>query len=51
MDYATREYGSSAEELDHFEQRIHGKIEKARKEGKLHDFTRNIEALVGGKGE
>jgi antitoxin (DNA-binding transcriptional repressor) of toxin-antitoxin stability system len=50
MDYATREYGASAMELNQFEQRTHAQIEKARKEGKLHDFTGDIEALLEGKG-
>ena len=49
-DYAMREYGATAGELNQFEQRIHGQIEKARKKGKLHDFTGDIEALVEGKG-
>lgn len=49
MDYATREYGATAAELDQFEQRTHGQIEKARKEGNLHDFTGDIEALLEGK--
>lgn len=38
-DYATREYGATAVELNQFEQRTHGEIEKARKEGTLHDFN------------
>lgn len=50
MDYASREYGTTAEELNRFERRTHGQIEKARKEGKLHDFTGDIEALLEGKG-
>ena len=50
MDYAMREYGATAAELDQFEQRTHGQIEKARKEGKLHNFTGDIEALLEGKG-
>jgi antitoxin (DNA-binding transcriptional repressor) of toxin-antitoxin stability system len=50
MDYATREYGATVAELDQFEQRTHGQIEKARKEGKLHDFTGDIEAILEGKG-
>jgi antitoxin (DNA-binding transcriptional repressor) of toxin-antitoxin stability system len=50
MDYATREYGATDSELNHFEQRTHGQIEKARKKGKLHDFTGDIEALIEGKG-
>jgi antitoxin (DNA-binding transcriptional repressor) of toxin-antitoxin stability system len=50
MDYATREYGATAMELEQFEKRTHGQIEKARKEGKLHDFTGDIEALLEGKG-
>jgi antitoxin (DNA-binding transcriptional repressor) of toxin-antitoxin stability system len=50
MDYATREYGTTAAELERFEERTHGKIEKARKQGKLHDFSGDIEALLEGKG-
>jgi antitoxin (DNA-binding transcriptional repressor) of toxin-antitoxin stability system len=49
MDYATREYGTTVTELEHFEKRTHGQIEKANKEGKLHDFTGDIEALLEGK--
>src|SRR6478736_1281590 len=49
-DYAQREYGASAEELNQFEQRTHGQIEKARKKGKLHNFTGDLEALLEGKG-
>lgn len=48
-DYAMREYGVTADELAAFEKRIHGKIEKERKAGKLHTFTGDIEALVAGK--
>ena len=44
MDYATREYGAAAMELNQFEQRTHGQIEKARNKGALHDFTGDIEA-------
>lgn len=50
MDYATRDYSATAVELNQFEQRTHGQIEKARKVGKLHDFTGDIEALLEGKG-
>ena len=50
LDYATREYGATVMELNQFEQRTHGQIEKARKEGKLQDFTGDIEALLEGKG-
>lgn len=50
MDYATREYGATAKELNLFEERIYGKIEKARKEGTLKDFNGSIEALFEGKG-
>jgi antitoxin (DNA-binding transcriptional repressor) of toxin-antitoxin stability system len=46
MDYATREYGATAMELNQFEQRTHGQIEKARKEGKLRDFTGDIDCLL-----
>ena len=50
MDFATREYGATAVELNQFEQKTHGQIERARKEGKLHDFTGDNEALLEGKG-
>ena len=50
MDYAEREYGVTREELNRFEKRVHAKIEKDRKAGKLHDFTGDIEALVARKG-
>jgi antitoxin (DNA-binding transcriptional repressor) of toxin-antitoxin stability system len=45
-DYARREYGASAAELKGFEKRVHGKIQKKRKAGKLRDFQGDIEALV-----
>ena len=51
MDYATREYGATVAELDQFEQRTHDQIEKARKDGKLHDFTGDIEALFESTGD
>jgi antitoxin (DNA-binding transcriptional repressor) of toxin-antitoxin stability system len=46
MDYTAREYRATAVALDQFEQRTHGKIEKARKEGKLHDLTGDIDCLL-----
>jgi len=49
MDYAPHEYGARVAELDPFEQRTHGQIEKARTEGKLCDLTGDIEALVKSK--
>lgn len=49
MDYATREYGATAGELNQFEQRTYGQIEKARKKGTLHEFTGDIEELFEGK--
>jgi antitoxin (DNA-binding transcriptional repressor) of toxin-antitoxin stability system len=49
MDYATREYGATVADLEQFEKRTHGQIEKARKEGKLPDFTGDIEALFKGE--
>ena len=49
MDYAMREYGATAAELNRFEQGTHVQIEKASKEGKLHDFTGDIAALPEGK--
>lgn len=48
-DYAMREYGATESELNNFEERIHGKIEKNCKAGKLHEFTGNIEALIARK--
>jgi antitoxin (DNA-binding transcriptional repressor) of toxin-antitoxin stability system len=48
-DYAMREYGATETELKQFEKRTHEKIEKARKAGKLHEFTGDIEALVARK--
>jgi antitoxin (DNA-binding transcriptional repressor) of toxin-antitoxin stability system len=46
MDYARREYGATAMELNQFEQRTHGEIEKARKEGKLRELTGDIDCLL-----
>lgn len=46
MDYAARKYGATAIELNQFEQRTNGEIEKARKEDKLHDFTGDIDRLL-----
>ncbi len=48
-DYAMREYGVTAAELAGFEKKVHGKIEKERKAGKLREFTGDIEALVAGQ--
>jgi len=48
-DYGQREYGAAPADLERFEHRIHGQIRTARKAGKLHDFTGDIEALVAGK--
>jgi antitoxin (DNA-binding transcriptional repressor) of toxin-antitoxin stability system len=49
-DYAAREYGATATELKRFEERIHGKVQKDRKAGKLHEFTGDIEELVARQG-
>jgi len=49
-DYAMREYGATVVEMNQFEKRTHGQIEKARKSGKLRDFTGDLEALFEGKG-
>jgi antitoxin (DNA-binding transcriptional repressor) of toxin-antitoxin stability system len=49
-DYATREYGVTESELEAFEKRTHEKIAKARKAGKLADFTGDVESLVAGPG-
>lgn len=48
-DYAMREYGATAAELEAFEKRVHGKIQKARKAGKLHEYTGDLEELVARK--
>lgn len=48
-DYAQREYGVTEEELAGFEKKVHGKIAKDRKAGKLREFTGDIEALIAGK--
>ncbi len=48
-DYAAREYGATASDLERFEKRVHEKIEKDRKAGKLREFTGDIEALVARK--
>jgi antitoxin (DNA-binding transcriptional repressor) of toxin-antitoxin stability system len=45
-DYAQREYGLSAEELDRAAKRIHEKGEKDKKAGKVHVFTGDIESLL-----
>jgi antitoxin (DNA-binding transcriptional repressor) of toxin-antitoxin stability system len=50
MDYAEREYGVTAAELASFDQKVHEKIAKDRKAGKLTEFTGNLEALVARKG-
>jgi len=47
MDYAEREYGLTAGEMETIESKLHGQIQKDRKAGKLHEFTGDIEALVG----
>ena len=49
-DYAAREYGAEVPELLAFEKRTHEKIAKARKAGKIHSFTGDLEAIVAGKG-
>lgn len=48
-DYAMREYGATSAELIRFEKKVHAKIEKDRKAGKLHEFTGDIEDLVARK--
>ena len=49
-DYPQREYGATTRELEAFEKRIHGRVKKAKAEGKLRDFTGDLEALVARKG-
>jgi antitoxin (DNA-binding transcriptional repressor) of toxin-antitoxin stability system len=46
MDYAEREYGLSAGEMETIETKLHGQIQKARKACKLREFSGDIEALV-----
>ena len=46
MDYAEREYGISAGEMETIEAKLHGQIQKDRNAGKLSEFTGDIEALV-----
>jgi antitoxin (DNA-binding transcriptional repressor) of toxin-antitoxin stability system len=50
-DYATREYGATMAELEAFEKRTHGKIQKARAAGSLHEFTGDIAALIEGNAD
>jgi len=45
-DYAAREYGVSPDELTRFEEKVHGKIQKDRKAGKLRNFNGDIESLL-----
>ncbi len=47
-DYAMREYGATAGDLTNLEKSVHGKIQKDRKAGRLHEFTGDIEALIKG---
>ncbi len=44
-DYAQREYGATAAELDHFKKRSHAQIEKARKKGQLREFTGDVDEI------
>jgi hypothetical protein len=46
MDYASREYGVTTQELEAFERNTHEKIGKQRRAGKLREFTGDLEALV-----
>ncbi|NQX02977.1 hypothetical protein HQ447_20145 [bacterium] len=46
MDYARRKYEATAVELNQFEHRTHGQAEKARNDGKLHDFTGDNDCLL-----
>ena len=48
-DYAQREYGVTAKELETLEKQVHGRIKKARSQGKLHEFTGDLDALVSRK--
>src|SRR5437660_680941 len=45
-DYITREYGATPAEAARFEKKVHAKIEKDRKAGRLHEFTGEIERLL-----
>ena len=47
-DYAMREYGATPAELSRFEKNVHGNVQKSRKEGKLREFSGDIEALIKG---
>ena len=49
-DYAAREYGVTPAELESFEKRIYEKAAKARKAGRLHPFSGDLEDLIAGKG-
>jgi antitoxin (DNA-binding transcriptional repressor) of toxin-antitoxin stability system len=48
-DCAAAGYGATAAEMTRFEKKVHAKIKKDRKAGKLHEFTGDIEALVARK--
>ena len=45
---AAQRYGVTAEELEAFERRTHEKAAEARKAGKLHAFSGDLEALLSG---
>lgn len=45
-DYAMREYGVTASELDRFVKRALKETERDRKAGKLRTYTGDIEALI-----
>ncbi len=49
--YARKEYGVTESELKAYSERVHAEIEQARKEGKLREFTGDIEALCEGHGD
>ena len=48
--YARKEYGVTVNQLEAHVKYANGKIKKARKEGKLIEFTGDIEALCAGDG-
>ena len=45
-DYAMREYGVTAAELDRFAKRVYEETEKERKAGRLHEYKGDIEAFI-----
>jgi len=46
-DYAAREYGVTAKELDNYVKRSQAEIKRERKAGKLKAYKGNLNALLG----